>query len=148
MLNVSRISPPRAEKSRFRMNKTVPFRLVNAKYHCASPSIQDRAVKRTMINATGDAGLFYGDSSRAAFQLSARPEVPQYRSPFRLLTLEYRSLRLLAHRWKHTRFIPPILLNISVMLNFSLGFSSNRFSSFIRALDAENKFIYSIPRFY
>ena len=32
-------TPLHVEKSRFQMNKTIPFRLVNAKYHCASPSV-------------------------------------------------------------------------------------------------------------
>lgn len=59
--------PLRAENSRFRMNKTVPFRLVNAKYHfaCLVDIGSDR--KKDNDKRDGDIELFYAESRATMF---------------------------------------------------------------------------------
>lgn len=54
--------PLRAKNSRFRMNKTVPFRLVNAKYHCSCLVDIGSDRKKDNDKRDGDIELFYAES--------------------------------------------------------------------------------------
>lgn len=55
------------EKSRFQWTKPFPFRLVNAKRHCAPTSMQVSNRKKNNNKRVGATELFYGDSRRTLF---------------------------------------------------------------------------------
>ena len=57
--------PLRVENSRFRMNKTVLFRLVNAKYHCVCLVDIGSDRKKDNDKRDGDIELFYVESPAA-----------------------------------------------------------------------------------